>query len=334
VVVTILLATPMAQAQAPPIDTRPKKRAERVDAATAAKAEEAFHDGRRLMAKRSTLDRGCAVLERSFDLQERGDTLLNLAECHRRQGKTATAYREFDEALDYALSADFKEAIEAAFVLRAELEAQLSTLTVNVPETTAKLPKLVVSLDGQPIPQKSWGQPVAQDPGPHAITATAEGHETFRRDIVLGAEKDTQSVVVELKPSPKPVAPPPPKPPAAERGIPFWVWPVGGAGIAALGVSAATGLMTRGAGRELDQRCGPERLRCPDGYDFEATRSRELTTFGLFTGFGVAGLALVGTAAGGIIFSLVTDADQAKLPIVVLPQVATDAGGLVVTGAF
>ena len=102
----------------------PKKKAQVVDAATAAKAEKLFHEGRELMKKRSTLDRGCEVLQQSFDLQARGDTLLNLAECHRRQGKTASAWREFDEALDYALSADFKEAIEAAFVLREELAAK------------------------------------------------------------------------------------------------------------------------------------------------------------------------------------------------------------------
>ncbi len=333
-VMAMLLTTQAAYADEEARPAKPKKRAEKVDAETAAKAEEAFHAGRKLMTKKSTLDEACATLERSFDLQERGDTLLNLAECHRRQGKTATAYREFEEALDYALSADFKEAIEAAFVLHAELEAKLSTVSVKVAAPVAKLPKLVVSIDGKPIAKKDWGQPMAQDPGPHTITATATAHEPFREDIVLGAESDAQSVVVELKPSRKPDPPPPPPPPPPEREIPSWVWPVGGAGIAALGASVATGLIARNAGNELDDICGAERLECPSGYNFGTTRRRELVTFGLFAGFGVAGIGLIGTAAGGIILSQFTDLDVGKLPVTVTPLVASDTGGLLFTGAF
>lgn len=333
-VMALLLTAPTAYADEKPRPAKPKKRAEKVDAETAAKAEEAFHAGRKLMTKKSTLDEACTTLERSFDLQERGDTLLNLAECHRRQGKTATAYREFEEALDYALSADFKEAIEAAFVLHAELEAKLSTVSVNVAPSVAKLPKLVVSIDGQPIAKKDWGQPIAQDPGPHTITATAAAHDPFRKDIVLGQESDAQSVAVELTPSPKPEPPPPPQPPPPEREIPIWVWPVGGAGIAAIGASVATGIVARNAGNELDDICGVERLECPTGYNFSTPRQRELVTFGLFAGFGVAGVGLIGTAATGIILSQFTDLEVGKLPVTVTPLVARDTGGLMFTGTF
>lgn len=316
----------------------PKKRAEVVDAATAARAEKLFHEGRELMKKRSTLDRGCDVLQQSFDLQARGDTLLNLAECHRRQGKTASAWREFDEALDYALSADFKEAIEAAFVLREELAAKLSTVTVNVAEGSAKLPKLVVMLDEKPLPRPQWGNALYQDPGPHVVTARADGHETFRAELVLGDDSDAQSVLVELVPLPPPPAPvppsPPPPPPPPDEGIPLWVWPVGGAGLAALGGSAIAGAVALGAGNELDDACGSERLRCPSGFDFESVRGRELTGFGFFVGLGVAGVGLVGAATVGIVASVVSDSESASLPIEIVPIVSATAGGVGLSARF
>lgn len=319
----------------------PKKKAEVVDAATAAKAEKLFHEGRELMKKRSTLDRGCEVLQRSFDLQSRGDTLLNLAECHRRQGKTASAWREFDEALDYAMSADFKEAIEAAFVLREELAAKLSTVTVTVAEGTAELPKLVVELDGKRLPPPHWGNALFKDPGPHVVTATAEGHEPFRKELVLGDDRDAQTVevaLVQLPPAPPPPAtvppPPPPPPPPPDEGIPSWVWPVGGAGIAALGGSVVAGIVATNAGNDLDEECGPERRQCPPRYDFDSTRSRELTSFGFFVGLGAAGIGLVGAATVGIVASVVSDPEGAALPIEIMPMVTATGGGVGIAGTF
>ena len=321
--------------------TTPKKKAEVVDAATAAEAEKLFYEGRELMKKRSTLDQACDVLQRSFDLQARGDTLLNLAECHRRQGKTASAWREFDEALEYALSADFKEAIEAAFVLREELAAKLSTVTVNVGEGATKLPKLVVQLDGKRLAKSQWGKPLYQDPGPHTVTAKAPGYEPFSAQFVLGDDSDAQTVTVSMvalpppPPPPKPPPlPPPPPPPPPDEGIPIWVWPVGGAGIAVLGGAAIAGVVTRSAGDELDDVCGPQRFRCPPRYDFESVRRRELTSFGFFVGLGLAGVGLVGAATVGIVASVVSDSESAALPIEIVPMVGPTVGGAGVGGRF
>ena len=78
------------------------------------KAEELFERGRKLMQGATTLDEACRTLEESLKLMDRGDTVLNLAECHRRQGKTATAWAEFDRALSHGSKVGFTEAIQAA----------------------------------------------------------------------------------------------------------------------------------------------------------------------------------------------------------------------------
>src|SRR4051812_19591407 len=74
------------------------------------KAEELFDEGRKLMRSRATLDEACRTLEESLRLWDRGDTVLNLALCHRLQGKTATAWAEFDKALSHGIKVRFPEA--------------------------------------------------------------------------------------------------------------------------------------------------------------------------------------------------------------------------------
>ena len=76
------------------------------------RAMELFDEGRNMMTQTGKLEEACSKLADSYELAKRGDTLLNLAECHRRQGKTATAWREFDHAIRYAQDVEYDEAIE------------------------------------------------------------------------------------------------------------------------------------------------------------------------------------------------------------------------------
>src|SRR5690242_5233362 len=64
-------------------------------------ATELFQQGRALMAEKK-LDQACPKLEESMRLDPGGGTLLNLAICHEEQGKTATAWSEYAEAIALA----------------------------------------------------------------------------------------------------------------------------------------------------------------------------------------------------------------------------------------
>lgn len=265
------------------------------------KAEELFERGRKLMQGATTLDEACRTLEESLKQMDRGDTVLNLAECHRRQGKTATAWAEFDRALSYGSKVGFPAAIEAATQLRNGLAKKLSRLTVTVPAPTAALADLTVEVGGKPWPRERWNTDSVIDPGPVEIKANAKGYKPFEVGVEIGADKDAKTVVVVLEIEPPPPTPPPPPPPApiARPARPLWPWLVGGAGVALGAAAIGAEIAAMGARDELDMECRPGRQSCKPGYDFGPARTRELLGFGFFVGLGTTGVLALGAAGVG-----------------------------------
>lgn len=321
------LTSSVAWAQAE--DGQPVSDAARAEALTL------FDTGRGMMQEPAKLDAACDTLTKSYALHNRGDTLLNLAECHRRQGKTATAWREFDEAIRYAEAVAFTEAIAAAVKLRDELAKDLSKLVVEVAKDPARK-KTEVILDGKRLPEEQWGEQLFVDPGLHTVTATAEGHEPFSGSADVKKQADRAAIVVTLKktpvpPPPKKVEPPPPKPVEEADGVPVWAIVVGGAGVAMLGVSTAFGIDTVSVVDELDTNCGADRTNCPGDYEFEGPRSNELRSFGLFVGFGIAG---IGATAAGVIGLVAGVTGGSSSDVAIVPIVTPDFAGLTVGGRF
>lgn len=270
------------------------------------KAEELFDRGRKLMQSASTLDEACSTLAESLKYMDRGDTVLNLGECHRRQGKTATAWAEFDRALSYGSKVGFTEAIQTATQLRNTLAAKLSRLTVTVPASTAALADLTVEVGGNPWPRERWNTASVIDPGALQISAKARGYKPFEVRVEIGAEKDAKTVVVVLEAEPPPPPPPPPPPlpaPIAKPARPLWPWLAGGVGVALGAAAIGAEIVAMGAHDELDARCGPARQSCARGYDFGPARTRELLGFGLFVGLGTSGVFALGAAGLGLGFS-------------------------------
>jgi hypothetical protein len=184
-------------------------------------AEALLVKGRTLMATPGKLEEACATLEQSDALVKRGDTLLNLAECHRRQGRTASAWKEFGQAIELAKEAKVGDAVMVAKQRRADLQAKLSFLTIVVSPETGALPGLELTLNGFPVPRDAWGQAVPVDPGSFAIAAKAEGRQPFSATSQVGPDGDKREVIVTLAPlppkAPPPPAPPPPAPPPSDH---------------------------------------------------------------------------------------------------------------------
>ena len=269
-----------------------------------ATAEALFDRGRKLMESNATLDEACRTLAESLKFMNRGDTVLNLAECHRRQGKTATAWAEFDNALSHGNKVGFTEAVQTATRLRDALAAKLSRLTVTVPPAVAALEGLTVEVLGNPWPRERWNTGFVVDPGPVRVTARARGYKPFEAQVEIGPDKDAKSVVVVLEveppPPPLPRDPPPPPGPLA-KPHPVWPWAVGAVGLALGGGALVAEGFSREAHDALNANCGgAARQACPrHGYDFQADRTRELTGFGFFLGLGTAGLLTLGAAGVG-----------------------------------
>src|SRR5258706_4007829 len=65
-------------------------------------AAQALYDEARQLVAAGKFEQACPKLKASYELDPGGGTLLNLADCYERQGKTAQAYATFKDALDPA----------------------------------------------------------------------------------------------------------------------------------------------------------------------------------------------------------------------------------------
>jgi hypothetical protein len=254
---------------------------------------------RKLMESRATLDQACKWLENAYGITQRGDMLLNLAECHRRQGKTASAWAEFDKAIRIGAEVRFPEAVAAATKLRDDLATHVSRITVSVAPAVARLPGFAVELDGKPLAPAGWNTAAPHNPGAVEVTAHAKGYKPFTAHLDVGNDREDKTVDVALEaepppPPPKPVPPPPPGAPS--RSI--WPWIVGGIGVALGAAAIGFEADSRSAASDLDAHCGgPPRNACPRTYNFAPVRARELRSYDLFVGLGAASLVAIGTGA-------------------------------------
>jgi hypothetical protein len=296
-----------------------------------------FTKGRALLAAGS-LDEACAALAQSQALINAGATLLNLADCHSRQGKTASAWQEFGQAIVLAQEAQFSRAIEVAKQRHAELEAKLSFLTIVVPPETRKLGGFALTLNGYPVPQDAWDQRVPVDPGPFAIAAKADGYQPFSTTLRVDPDGDKREVTVTLvrvpppppvAAPPSPVAPPPPPPPRASasgssrKTLGFVSLGVGGAGLLVGAVTGGLALSLHGtlAAGCPGARCPSSLVPTLDSYN----RDGLVSTIGFVAGAAFAGLGIV----------LVATAPKGGGPRVGVVVSATSGGGaLGAAGSF
>jgi hypothetical protein len=153
-------------------------------------AESLYQAGLKLMADGKN-DEACPKLVESQRLDPASGTQLALAKCYDQAGKTASAW-----ALYKDITFAFKKAGNAAGEKAAsdkvdELEKKLSRLQINA---AADAPGLVIRRDDEEVGKAVLGTPIAVDPGPHVIEATAPGYQVWQTTVTIGKESDTQAV--------------------------------------------------------------------------------------------------------------------------------------------
>lgn len=160
---------------------------------TKAAANALFYEGQRLIAT-GDVDHACSKFEASLQLLDRLGVRLNLADCHERQGRTATAWTEFLEA---ASEADKNHDKRAASVRqRADaLVPRLAKLAISVP-SASQLPGLAVRRDGVTVPNEAFGRPIPVDPGSYTVEASAPGYHVWSTHVDV--TKPGQIVTVEI----------------------------------------------------------------------------------------------------------------------------------------
>jgi hypothetical protein len=166
----------------------------RADSTTGtAVAEALFRDAVQLLLA-DKIDEACPKFLESQAIDPSLGTLLYLATCHEKQGRTASAWSEFTSAKDWAERTNQGE--RAAFARRhlAPLEERLSSVVLRAPT----IPGLRIMVDNGVLSVAAVGTPLPLDPGQHTIAVEAEGFMPWHTVINIPAEPGKTEVTVPV----------------------------------------------------------------------------------------------------------------------------------------
>jgi hypothetical protein len=207
------------------------------------------------MMEQGDVAAACRRFEESHRLDPLPGTLLNMAVCHEREGRTATAWVEFRDAAALARRDGRDDRVTLAEEHMKGLEPRLSTVRITV-GPRADLPSLTVTLDGTDLARPAWDTALPVDPGAHVVGASAPSAKPFSARVEVVREGESQTVTIDaLEPAPPlvvpEVVPPAPAllpvvPPLKEEGglstRRVSALALGGAAIVGLGVGTYFGL--------------------------------------------------------------------------------------------
>ncbi|WP_394841626.1 PEGA domain-containing protein [Pendulispora brunnea] len=235
---------------------------------SSAPAEALYREGQRLMAA-GDVHNACIKFAESQRLEPATGTLINLAGCHEKEGKTASAWAEYVEATATAARSGQRDREKYAKERAEALEKKLRTLVVaaaTAPQGTE------VKLDGLPFGSGAIGTPLPVDPGEHEVTVSAPRKKTWTQRVNLEPGPGTTRLDVppfEDMPAEKPAvaAAPQSQETATSNDVDLEAvrtarqkrtigLVVGGAGVLALGAGVFFGLRAKAfddkSGREHD----------------------------------------------------------------------------------
>lgn len=309
-----------------------------------AAAEVLFDDGKKLLGD-GQFDAACAKLAESHRLDPGVGTLLYLAECHERAGRTASAWVAWREAGDLAARTSQAPRAKIARERADKLVPRLIRVQIEVPPPS-DLPSLTITRNGALISRPLWGSALPVDPGAIEIVASAPGRLPWKLAI-QGSSPGTTIVrvpILDVEPA-TPVSPPPPpavqspspsasppsasppsSPPAgAEGGSRRTLALVaGGLGLASVGVGSYFGLKTISTWNDARALCPSS----PCGKEASDLSKQAATSGNLSTLFFVVGAVGLGTGVG--LWLTAPQERSARLT----PAVGPGLAGMLVQGAF
>ncbi|HSS37574.1 MAG TPA: hypothetical protein VLT58_02280 [Polyangia bacterium] len=230
----------------------------RADTTTADRAiAERLYDRGRGQMEQGQVAAACDSFAESQRLDPATGTLLNLAACHEAQGKLASAWVEFREAVAAARREKRPDRVRYAQDHLTAIEPRLGYLTIVIGESThGQAP--VITLDGRVLGPAVWGIAIPIDAGWHEAVAAFGPDKSWRatvniRDgqrrklqvpertaIVSSPIADREDSAVVPIVAAVPVPPPPDEGAVSERrpGRRIAALIVGAAGLAAVGVGS------------------------------------------------------------------------------------------------
>lgn len=278
-----------------------------------AAAEALFQEAVDLMGQNKLAD-ACAKYQASHDLDPAIGTLLRLADCYDRVGRSASAWALFVEAETVATRAQQTDRAEMAGTRAAELKARLSTMRLEI-DNPGAVPGLKIAIDKANIPEPSWGTALPFDPGTVQIEVSAPGYEswTSKVEVPVGPAETNVSIPVLERTPEQPAAAPvtltngaepaaarEASEPASSRAT--WGYVAGGAGLASLAAAGVLGFRAYALNQDSLASCAADDPNActTEGKDMRDDAAQYGTYASVASGIGggllITGLVLVLTA--------------------------------------
>jgi hypothetical protein len=289
-----------------------------------AMAEGLFQAGRGLAADGKFAE-ACPKFAESMRLDPKLGTLMNLALCHEKEGKIATAWAEYKRAAELAGRAGQAERQQVAKDSVARLDAMLPGVLLHL-ETPGDT---TVTLDGQPIGAAVLDTPLPIDPGAHQVGASAPARKPWSTTITVAPVRGVQTVAIPAL-EVDVVAPPPPPPSGSMRPLGYGLIIGGGVAIVTGAVFGIVAFAEKGAAASQCTAAGVCNSQGQSDVSLKKT-SEAISTVGF-----IAGIA----AAGAGVFFVVRSGhhDQAGAAtagsIGLHPLIGSGTGGALLSGDF
>ncbi len=212
-------------------------------------AEMLFFTARGLM-EAGRIPEACAKLTESYRLDPAAGTLINLAVCHEKEGKIASAWGEFHQSIAEARKANRPEREKLATERVAAIEPDLPFLTITVPDEVRKIPGLVISRNGVPLNAAAWSTELPVDPGQVEIEERAPDYKLKTLTVTIANKQHSTIAAEGLELAP--IFRPPPPYWTTKRTVGVIMF---GAGLASAGVGTYFGITALNDKTSSDQNC-------------------------------------------------------------------------------
>jgi len=273
-----------------------------------AAAEALFDQGVKLL-KAGDFAEACKKLESSQKIDPGIGTLLYLADCYKKAGRTASAWATFREASSKAKAAGEDDRARIGMENADKLESVLSRLTIHVAEANLEIEGLEIQEDGNAVNRALWGSAVPVNPGQLRVMAKAPGYEPFETQITIqkgpaNAEISVPALVALPEEEEPAAVPEDSAPSAAVSATPEDMEPasstqatvgliLAGTGVVGLGVGGVFGMLAINKNDEAKELCG-DSTTCPFESGGEAATDQAKTN---------ALISTIGMAAGGVLLA-------------------------------
>ena len=265
----------------------------------AAAAEQLFIQGRQLL-EAGEVAQACDQLRASQNLDPGLGTLLLLAHCYEKLGKTASAWATFRAAESIARRQGQADRQRIAKDRAELLEPTLSKLALRLPPEVNP-DTLSFERDGEPIPGAAALQAVPVDPGLHRLRVSAPGKLPWSREVQVPDAPRTTVVDVPVLED-EPVSAPDLTPAtelrpeydsgqAKSSGQAAWGYTLGAVGLGGLGLGAALAVFAKQSYDDSLEFCRTEVFCSPRGLALRDTAEKRARYATIAAGVGGALLA-------------------------------------------